>query len=71
MLEVVVDDVDLVLHTPVVLAAVASRLRRRRPLPRTALGFGDLFSGHALCDSISGFHEPLTTLTGGLRGGKV
>ena len=30
------------------LRGVASRLWRRRPLPRTALGVGDLFGGHAL-----------------------
>ena len=37
---------------PAAVAAVASRRGRRRPRPRTALGLGDLFGGHAIFDDI-------------------
>lgn len=47
-----------------------SRLGRWRPLPRTALGVGELVSGHALGKVIPGLHPPVAILTGGLRGGE-
>ena len=46
--------------------AVASRLGRRRPLPRTALGFGNLFSSHVGGNGISDSHGPVAVITGEL-----
>ena len=37
---------------------------RRRPLPRSALGFGNLFSGHAAGNVISVLHGPVAVITG-------
>ena len=56
---------------PQPLAAATSRLGRRRPLPRTTLGFGDLFGGHALCNVISVLHGSVAVFAGELRGGEV
>ena len=41
------------LYDKIGMKRVPSRLRRRRPVPRTALGFEDLLSGHLLCKCIS------------------
>ena len=43
-------------------ATVASRLWRRLPLPRTALGFRDLLRGHQLRKGISGLDEHVAIL---------
>ena len=48
-----------------------SRLWRRRPLPRPALGFGELFGGHLCSEGISEPHAPLAIITGRLRDGEV
>ena len=50
-----------------------SRLWRRRPLPRPALGFGvlQLFGGHLCSEGISEPHAPLAIITGRLRDGEV
>ena len=50
----------------VCLTATASRLGFRRPLPRTALGFGNLFSSHAGGNGISVSHGQVAILTGEL-----
>ena len=52
-------------------AAVTSRLWRRLPLPRTALGLGDLFSGHMLRNGISRLDDGDTVHAGGLWGGEA
>ena len=55
---------EKIILIPGPLPAVASRLGRRRPLPRTALGFGDLFSRQELRKAISDLHVTVEILTG-------